>query len=70
MSLLVLIPASRVEGAGPAMVMATTLSLLSTDSLRAAIYTYENDKSTQRGPMMQRDFYGNFYYYNYRRTLR
>ena len=44
---------------------ASTLSLLATNWLREAIYTYENDKSTRRGPSMQRDFYGNFYYYNY-----
>ena len=45
---------------------ASTLSLLATNWLREAIYTYDNDKSTQRGPMMERDFYGNFYYYNSR----
>ncbi|MAB79698.1 MAG: hypothetical protein CMJ89_10145 [Planctomycetes bacterium] len=43
---------------------ASTLSLLAANWLREAIYTYKNDKSTQRGPSMQRDFYGNFYYYN------
>ncbi len=43
-----------------------TLTLLASNWLREAEFTHANDTSTQRGPSMQRDPYGNFYYYNYR----
>lgn len=41
------------------------LSLLAGNWLREALWTYATDNSTSLGPRMQRDVYGNFYYYDY-----
>ncbi len=43
-----------------------TLNLLATNWLREALYSYQWDQSTARGPQLQRDFYGNFFYYSSR----
>ncbi len=42
------------------------LSLLAGNWLREALHTYQWDESTAFGPSMQRDFYGNFFFYNER----
>ncbi len=47
-----------------------TVNLLATNWLTEAQYAYTNDTSTTRGPSMQRDPFGNFYYYNYRSSSR
>jgi len=41
-----------------------TLHLLASNWLKEAVFTYQYDQSTQRGPRMQRDMYGNWFYYN------
>lgn len=41
----------------------STLSLLAGNWLREAGVTYEFDESTRRGPNLQRDPFGNFFYY-------
>lgn len=43
-----------------------TLSMLATNWLREAEFTYRYGQSTSRGPMLQRDPFGNFFYYNNR----
>ncbi|MEM7309210.1 MAG: hypothetical protein AAF682_21175 [Planctomycetota bacterium] len=43
---------------------AGALTLLATNWLREAGYTYQHDSSTSRGPNMQRDVYGNIFYYS------
>lgn len=40
------------------------LDMLAQNWLKEAEFSYANDQSTQRGPSMQRDFYGNYYYGN------
>ena len=40
------------------------LELLAVNWLKEARISYDLDSSTQRGPNMRRDMYGNFYYYN------
>lgn len=40
-----------------------TLNLLADNWAREADFTYRFDQSTQRGPARQRDYYGNFFYY-------
>ncbi|MEW6073450.1 MAG: hypothetical protein AB1726_12780 [Planctomycetota bacterium] len=42
-----------------------TLNLLATNWLREAEYSYEHDTATSRGPRLQRDPYGNYFYYDY-----
>jgi hypothetical protein len=44
-----------------------SLNLLANNWLTEALYSYVNDESTSRGPALQRDNYGNFFYYNYSR---
>ncbi|TDJ72845.1 MAG: hypothetical protein E2O39_06005 [Planctomycetota bacterium] len=44
----------------------TQLDLLAVNWLREALVSYQFDESTSLGPRMQRDVYGNFFYYNYR----
>ena len=44
-----------------------TLTLLATNWLREADVTYQFDTSTSQAPQMERDVYGNFYYYNWSR---
>jgi len=39
------------------------LELLATNWLKEAVFSQQRDPSTQRGPRMRRDYYGNFYYY-------
>ncbi|MBK7644577.1 MAG: hypothetical protein IPJ19_16285 [Planctomycetes bacterium] len=41
------------------------LSLLANNWLRDALVSWQFDKSTSRAPAMQRDTYGNFYYYDW-----
>ncbi len=41
------------------------LEVLADAWLREAQFTYTNDESTSLGPRMERDFYGNFFYYDY-----
>jgi hypothetical protein len=38
------------------------LDLLAQNWLKEAQFTYANDQSTRRGPSMQRDYYGNYYF--------
>lgn len=40
-----------------------TLDLLAGNWLREAGHSYQYDQSTRRGPSLQRDYYGNFFYY-------
>ena len=41
------------------------LNLMAKNWLREAEYTYANDQSTSRGPRVQRDVYGNVFYYDW-----
>lgn len=41
------------------------LEVLADAWLREAQFTYQNDESTSLGPRMERDFYGNYFYYDY-----
>jgi len=41
------------------------LEVLADAWMREALFTYQNDDSTQLGPSMQRDPYGNFFYYDW-----
>ncbi len=41
------------------------LEVLADAWLREAQFTYQNDESTSLGPRMERDYYGNFFYYEY-----
>lgn len=41
------------------------LEVLADAWLREAQFTYQNDDSTSLGPRMERDFYGNYFYYDY-----
>lgn len=43
----------------------SSLQLLAQNWLNEAQHSYRNDQSTSMGPMMQRDAFGNFFYYNY-----
>ncbi|MHC5065611.1 MAG: hypothetical protein ACYTG5_16730 [Planctomycetota bacterium] len=43
----------------------SSLQILAQNWLNEAQYSYGNDQSTSIGPMMQRDAFGNFFYYNY-----
>jgi hypothetical protein len=43
-----------------------TLSLLAGNWLQEARFSYAKDTSTSRGPALERDVYGNFFYHNYR----
>ncbi len=43
-----------------------TLNVLAVNWLREAEFTYKYDESTQRGPQLERDYYGNFFYNQYR----
>lgn len=45
-----------------------TLEIMAINWLREAIVTYESDTSKSLGPQMQRDNYGNYYYYDYRNS--
>ncbi|MFT5151938.1 MAG: hypothetical protein ACI841_001925, partial [Planctomycetota bacterium] len=48
-----------------------TLNLLATNWLKEAAHSYKYDTSTSRGPDLQRDFYGNYFYYdNFRSSSR
>lgn len=49
---------------------AGTLTLLARNWLTEARHSYEHDTSTSRGPSLERDAYGNFFYYNYRNQMR
>ncbi|MEW6745857.1 MAG: hypothetical protein AB1486_24210 [Planctomycetota bacterium] len=42
-----------------------TLNLLASNWLREALHTYQFDQSKSRGPSLQRDPYGNYFYYEY-----
>ena len=46
-----------------------TLSVLATNWLKEAQHTYKYDSSTQRGPTMQRDPFGNTFYINRRSSV-
>lgn len=41
------------------------LEVLADAWLREALFTYQNDDSTSLGPRQERDFYGNYFYYDY-----
>ncbi|MCA9184234.1 MAG: hypothetical protein KDA99_01395, partial [Planctomycetales bacterium] len=48
------------------------LNVLANNWLKEAAFTYLRDESTQRGPRLQRDMYGNIFYYedSYNRSMR
>lgn len=46
------------------------LSVLASNWLREALFSWQFDDSTSRSPRMQRDRYGNFYYYDWQQQFR
>ncbi len=47
----------------------TELSVLASNWLREALFSWQFDDSTSRSPRMQRDRYGNFYYYDWQQQV-